>query len=596
MLYDFILRVEKLSHRCQKKSIFRLMLVGSLIGLFEALGVVIIIPFLTLLDGSSLPDNQTFISTFIQFAHNIGLGEQLLSTGILTVILLFLVGTVKILLGYTLNSFVEDYRASMSTKLYSNYLNQDYIELITSSANEKQSKILLHIDQFIHWGIKPLATLSTYATTAILVCVILIVSSPEAMAIVPAFALFYGLIFFLIRKSLFKKGVEKDEINLQKNKLIVDAFGGIIDVKIKNQEHYYTSKFEFQNFKFSKIMKFINSLAIIPNNLIEIFAFSLIILLSLYLSFIGSEEFVSVMGLFAFSAYRLKPAAQQIFQSFSNLRFAKGLLNQIGSDFEIDQTPSKEQNTASEKSNLKFSNFIEFKGVSYNFENTNNSALTDINLKIEKGETVGFFGASGSGKTTLLLLLAGLLEPFDGQISIDGELLNSDNRLLWREKISYLGQKNYFVDDTVIANIVFDDEVEPDISKIKEVSKVANIYDFVNGELPQKFDTIIGDNGSKLSGGQLQRLALARSLYTKKDIYIFDESSSALDEQNQEKISKSVCSLLEDDTVFIIAHRLNALRYCDRIFELNNGKLVAEYTFDKLGQKVFLDEMQKGDV
>lgn len=224
---------------------------------------------------------------------------------------------------------------------------------------------------------------------------------------------------------------------------------------------------------------------------------------------------------------------------------------------------------------------VELHGVGFRYGGPEAPAiLEDVTLLVEPGETVALVGRSGSGKTTLIKLLAGLLEPTQGEILFDGfELRTLDYRTL-RRKIGFVLQESYLFDDTIAANIAFGEEA-PDPAKVAWAAKAANAHEFVE-RLPLGFETRVGESGLRLSGGQQQRIAIARALYHRPPILLFDEATSALDTESERAVKESLDELLVGRTSFVIAHRLSTVRDAHRIIVLERGRLVESGTHDEL--------------
>ena len=224
---------------------------------------------------------------------------------------------------------------------------------------------------------------------------------------------------------------------------------------------------------------------------------------------------------------------------------------------------------------------VELHGVGFRYGGPEAPAiLEDVSLTVEPGETVALVGRSGSGKTTLIKLLAGLLEPTEGEIVYDGfELRTLDYRTL-RRKIGFVLQESYLFDDTIGANIAFG-ETAPDPARIEWAARAANAQEFVE-RLPLGFDTRVGESGLRLSGGQQQRIAIARALYHRPPILLFDEATSALDSESERAVKESLDELLVGRTSFVIAHRLSTVRDAHRIVVLERGRVVESGTHDEL--------------
>jgi ATP-binding cassette subfamily B protein len=224
---------------------------------------------------------------------------------------------------------------------------------------------------------------------------------------------------------------------------------------------------------------------------------------------------------------------------------------------------------------------IELHGVGFRYGGPEAPAILEgLTLTVEPGETVALVGRSGSGKTTLIKLLAGLLEPTEGEIRFDGfELRTLDYRTL-RRRIGFVLQESYLFDDTIAANIAFGEPV-PDPARVAWAAKAANAHEFVE-RLPLGFDTRVGESGLRLSGGQQQRIAIARALYHRPPILLFDEATSALDTESERAVKESLDELLVGRTSFVIAHRLSTVRDASRIVVLERGRLVESGTHEEL--------------
>jgi ABC-type multidrug transport system fused ATPase/permease subunit len=196
---------------------------------------------------------------------------------------------------------------------------------------------------------------------------------------------------------------------------------------------------------------------------------------------------------------------------------------------------------------------------------------------------VGFVGATGAGKSTLVDVILGLLEPQKGEILIDGRPLGRENIRAWQRAIGYVPQHNFLVNDTVAANIAFGVSPEKiEMPAVELASRYAELHEFVENELPQGYNTVIGERGVRLSGGQRQRIAIARALYNDPDVLVLDEATSALDNLTEKAIMDALRNLSHVKTILLIAHRLSTVRACDHIFLLAHGRLKSTGTFEEL--------------
>ena len=226
---------------------------------------------------------------------------------------------------------------------------------------------------------------------------------------------------------------------------------------------------------------------------------------------------------------------------------------------------------------------ITLRNIHFSYPNTSRKALKDINVIIPAKTTVGFMGTTGSGKTTMIDTILGLLEPQEGTLEVDGNLITKKNLRSWQYSIGYVPQHIYLADDTISANIAFGIDLENvDQKKVEKAAILANLHSFIIQDLPNKYQTKVGERGIKLSGGERQRIGIARALYSNPQLLILDEATSALDIQTEAAIMDGINSLSKDITIIIIAHRLSTLNKCDNIIKLEKGEIINQGKFDEM--------------
>ena len=226
---------------------------------------------------------------------------------------------------------------------------------------------------------------------------------------------------------------------------------------------------------------------------------------------------------------------------------------------------------------------ITLNNINYNYPNTSRTTLKNINLTIPAQKTVGFVGETGCGKSTTVDIILGLLKPQKGTLEIDGTIITKNNVRSWQSSIGYVPQHIFLSDDTIAANIAFGIESKDiNYQSVEKSSKIADLHQYVVNELPNQYQTVIGERGVRLSGGQRQRIGIARALYHNPKVLILDEATSALDNQTEKAVMDAVNNLSNDITIILIAHRLNTVKNCDIIFKLDKGKLINQGTFEKV--------------
>ena len=275
------------------------------------------------------------------------------------------------------------------------------------------------------------------------------------------------------------------------------------------------------------------------------------------------------------------PAVQQIYNASSQIRFAEPSLAAVYDDF---HDVEEKQSTNIEDGKVNFpSDAIKLYNVSYRYPRSNSLALSDISLSFVVGKSNALVGPTGSGKATALDLILTLLKPESGSLHLDNFELGGRTRSNWLSHIGYVPQRVFLTDDTIAANIAFGESPDEfDYEKIRRVADVAMLTDFVDSELVRGFETVIGERGDRLSGGQIQRIGIARALYRQPKLLVLDEATNALDSITEAKVMSNVLNYNRSLTTLIVAHRLTTVEACDQIYLLQNGRVRSSGTYKHL--------------
>jgi ABC-type multidrug transport system fused ATPase/permease subunit len=296
----------------------------------------------------------------------------------------------------------------------------------------------------------------------------------------------------------------------------------------------------------------------------------------------GISASLPVLGALALGAQKIMPQMQQIYFGVVSVGGSQQALFDVLALLEQPILIEEASPVPSIPTNLKHS--IKLCNLSFRYRQETPEILKDLNLEIVRGSRVGFIGKTGSGKSTVIDLIMGLLEPTSGCIKIDGLSLNKKNRGEWQSRIAHVPQTIYLADSTIAENIAFGVDTHLiDHERVQDAARKAQLSEFI-GTLAARYQTAVGERGVRLSGGQRQRIGLARALYKNADLLILDEATSALDDATENAVMQSINSLGNEITVLMIAHRTSTLSNCDRIFELEDGRLKKEYGYEELKQ------------
>jgi len=338
----------------------------------------------------------------------------------------------------------------------------------------------------------------------------------------------------------------------------------------------YLDSFKKPSYEFSHYLSINQTLNDVPRFLVEVIAFGSLLAMAMFaLSNDGVDvgSLLPMLGLYALGALKLKPAINQIYSSLTDMKFGASAIDNIIKDLQNLQESIEIQNDdkrLSLKENIKLSN------ISFTYPNTSKSTLKNIDIDIKVNTTVGIIGTTGAGKSTLIDIILGLLYPTSGKIIVDDKILNSTNIRQWQNTIGYVPQSIFLADDTIANNIAFGIEKDNiNMGQIIKISKMVQVHEFVS-MLENGYETIIGENGVRLSGGQRQRLGIARALYHNPDLLVLDEATSALDTATEAEVMKAIDNMNGSKTIIMIAHRLSTVERCDKIINIENGKIKEE--------------------
>ena len=562
------------AHERSRAGLLLIMII--IMSLLDMIGVASILPFIAVLTNPNLIETNNILNLVFQISNSFGVQtnqEFLIFLGALAFLMLITSLTFKSFFVFIQTRFIFMREFSIGKRLVEGYLHQPYSWFLSHHSADLGKTILSEVSKVIVNGIKPLIELIGKGVLVIFIIALLIIVDPKLIfVVVLSLGCAYLLIFYSVRNYLTKIGDKRLKSNQSRFTAVSEAFGAAKEVKVGSLEKFFINKFSNSSQTYSKTQALSIVIGQLPRYILESIAFGGIILLIIY-KMSQNDNFnnsLPIISLYVLAGYRLMPALQQIYSSFTQLTFAGPSINKLYSDLNNLKAYEKDQG----QNNLTFNKAITLNHVDYNYPNTSRTALKDINLSIPLNSIVGLIGPTGCGKTTTVDIILGLLEPKNGTLEVDGKVITEQNSKAWQRLIGYVPQQIYLSDDTIMANIAFGVEYKDiDQDMIKQVSKIANLHDFVIEELPKQYQTIVGERGIRLSGGQRQRIGIARALYNNPKVLILDEATSALDNQTEEAVMKSINNISKDITIILIAHRLNTVENCDIIFKFDKGSL-----------------------
>ena len=559
----FIKKILFILNKDQKKFLLIILCLSLLSAFFEIISLGLIIPLLKIFTNNDIQqfkENFNFIQNFSE--------QKILVFILLSFLFVYFVKIlVNIILIFYNNKFRKNLFLYISSKLLNNYLNQS----ISKFRNTNSSFMIRNI-----WNESNLFSYGFISSITSLVNEMIIFLSITGVLFFYDFkiSLFLLIYFGLIGSYLYLKNSKKlrdyGNIRIEYNALILkdlrQSFGSIKEIYLYGLQKIFLKSFVEKVSTMSSSTEKRDNIIQLPRQYIEFLSVtSLIIIIFVGLFFKNSLNQIFVLiGLYIFASIRLMPGIVKILNNFQNIRYNIPLVDLLNQELIKTENYFKPLNLDN-KNKFVFDN-LSFKNVSFSYqdkENKETEVLKNINLKILKGDKIGIYGKSGSGKTTLVNLISGFLEQNSGEILINDKN-DTSSKYLFERSIGYVQQSTYVADETIKFNITLrKNNHEIDFEKLNKILKILNLKEIIS-ELPNGINSIMGEKGSKFSGGQIQRVGIARAIYRDPEILILDEATNALDINSQDEILKNIFEELKNKTIILISHQTDNLNYCNK--------------------------------
>lgn len=553
------------------KELKRLYVLSALLFLsvvIEVASLGLIFPTIELILSSENVSNHFIFSAFQFF--NLDDIFIIKTSLIALIIFLFLFKTIfMVIITFFQSRFLSKHKADLSKRLFILYLKQNYLFHINSNSSLLYKNI--HTETWhVNMYVAALLQIIVESNLVIAVFIILLIIEPIGTILITILLGFSSFLFYKKFKNRIsdwgKKGVF---LNDAISKITLESFNGIRELilygKLNNVKKRYDSvinsraEIEVKHQVMSQLPRFFIELIGIISIMVLVFI--------MLLQSKSSLNIISVASVFVAGTFRMMPSFNRILTSLQNLKYFKEPLKLVYEEF----INLKKNINVSEQKNFTFKNSVYFNEITFGY-NDKNTVLENINLSINKGQTIGVIGESGSGKSTFISLLTGLIMPIKGEIYIDDFPLQT-NVNNWQNLIGYVPQSVFLLDDSILYNITLENDKEKiDLDRVNKCIDDSQLTEFVNS-LPDKLNTLVGEKGSLVSGGQLQRIGIARALYSNPSILILDEASSALDSKTEKQLMDLVYNDFKRLTKIIISHKKENLENCDVIYKIEKKSI-----------------------
>ena len=572
----------EISRKIQFIFLICLMVVSSLA---DVISIGAVLPFLAVLTAPEIMlDNEVIGPFFKYFGYETA--DELIAPLTVAFLLSVIISSLLRIAQLIFNTKMAFSAGSeISIKVFQSSLSQDFIKHKITNSNETLSVITTKIEDVIYRTIQPALQLISASLLILFIISFLMLLNPGMVLIsFSTLALVYILIsifcYKLLRSDSENISVKRDDILRISN----ESFSSIRDIIINKSYRIYEQRYNSIDISLRKSQAAIIILSNLPRYLLEAVGIITIVSIAFFFSS-GTSGFavIAMLGAIAMAAQRLLPAFQQVYGSWATITGNIAPLEDVVKILENNLAELKNNNVNS--GDLSINKEIRLDGLTFGYPGESLNAIEDISIIIPKNHCVAFVGSTGCGKSTLMDAVLGLLHPDKGTLWLDDMPVDSKSAIdLWHSIISHVPQSVYLTDSTIADNITQHNSYEDiDKSLLVRSAKDALILDFIES-LPEKFDSIAGENGSNLSGGQKQRIGIARSLYKQSPVIILDEATSALDNLTESKIIENILKDKEK-TILMVSHSIHSVKKCDLIFEMHEGSIKSFGTYEELIKK-----------
>jgi ATP-binding cassette, subfamily B, bacterial PglK len=581
----------------QRRDFIKLQLLVSVMSIAEMASVAGIAGFIALLADPSLVIETNILNSLRETLNIENNLQMIIFSGAVVVLILLLSSLISIFTIWKLSIYSQSVGISLGDRLFGYYLTQPWRFHLLVNSSELVKRIATETDRITNGVLNPVMQINSKLILGLFLSAMVIAVDPFIAFIgVASVGLSYFLIYKFVRNILAENGSAISSLLSVRFKIMSNAFGGIRDLLIAHKSKHYLTNFNASGEQFSKRSASSIALAQIPRFLVETLAFILIILLVIYLYLSSEGDLKTILpsiALYAFTGFKLIPCFQQIYSGSAQIRTHISAFDAVKVDLEnisrqeLDNSSEiafEAKNMGNDSGSRKslFESSLRLENINFNYDSTNQTVLKGLNLTIHRNQCIGITGPSGSGKSTLIDIILGLLEVKEGRLYIDGALQNLD---YWKEGkwlIGYVPQDIFLVDGSILENIVFGGSITDGARLlVNDLLVKLELGSFLEG-LSDGIDTQVGERGVQLSGGQKQKIAIARCLYNQAELIIFDEATSSLDSASESEIMKVIKTLSKRATVILVAHRLSTLIDCDVIYYMENGEIVESGTYANL--------------
>lgn len=586
-MLSFLKKILLIFSRREKIVFFFILVLLIITASLEVVSIAAFAPFLRIATDSSYLQNNIYLLELYNYFEFSEIQTFVIFLGSIAVFILLISSFLNMLSAWIFIQYTHYNGYKLSGRLFLYYLGKPWNFHLINEKNFLTKKIIYDVENLVSQILIPLLFLcSKFINVIFIFTFLLFTNFYLTFFLFFSYFLFYYIFFFLIKKKLSSSGVLVSSNQQEKIKILNDSISGIRDIILANKKNLFYKKFFEVNKIYHKKIANVIGLSQIPRGILEIISIiTIVVIFIIYLNLYNDNlaKIIPILAIYALSGLKLIPALQNIFQNLSIIKGFINSFNLIINDLILSRVEENKYSKEVFFNEFLFEDKVSLNEVNYNYPSKNFKVLNNLNLEIKKNKTISIIGPNGSGKSTIVYIILGLVSPSSGLMLVDGKKIDSEEKLIsWQKKIGYVSQNIFLFNDSILNNIIFGlDENKFNFDDVLQVVKFSGLDEFIN-YLPEGLNTQVGDNGISLSGGQKQKIAIARCLIKKTDIIIFDEATSALDPQAEININNLISKLSGKKTIINITHKMNSIKGSDYIYYIKNGSVAAHGNYDEI--------------
>ena len=583
---DFRTIVSFLSRK-RKMQLFFLLMFQVVGGFSEMLSLGALLPFLSAISNAKELFRRPELQPAINFLGIENETQMIIYASVAFIAAFSFVNIFRIFTFWIQNKMSVIVGSDLARRFCNQILNQDFEYHLNANSGVLISRTITDLSSVLQFISGAMMISAQGVAVLSIITAIVMYDATSAFVIFSTTLVLYVIIARINKKQLIRNSYTVSDSHALTIRNLQIGLGGIRDVLLGNKQQQFLDRYTESDRAYRQAAANTQLLRILPRYLIEIAGVTILASMAAYYTVSQGGVFgtLPLMGALAMACIRILPAAQQIYNSFVGMQSVHVSVDRV---LDILKLPIRKTKKSEEYPLNAPKNSIELSNVWFRFKGDREGkapsgwVLKGVNLSIPVNKTIALVGKTGSGKTTISDIVLGFLFPEKGTLCVDGQRVSEENIASWRTHLASVPQSIFLIDATIKENIAFGEmRDEIDMDKVKQACKLSQIDDFIESR-PEKYNEIMGENGIRLSGGQRQRIGIARALYKKASVMVLDEATSALDNKTEKILMQTIAELHGQQTILIIAHRLDTIKKADIIYEIQDGRVVAQGTFEEL--------------